>query len=166
MVGFLSNVREDHPDMLLFFERVRAIVRANEQGPRVFLKPIYRYYFSLLCNKMREMALSIFTQYNIPSLRVRIIFNVQHTSNRMRQPRNTSDPRLRFTPIFAQIFDCLMEKLNAVARECYFLSDFVPLNLMMLDCRRVNRVLINMVHEVQEAVTNYFQALNTKENRR
>lgn len=59
-----------------------------------------------------------------------------------------------------------MEKLNAVAKECYFVPDFVPLNLMMLDCRQVNRMLINMVHEVQESVTNYFKALNTKENRR
>lgn len=59
-----------------------------------------------------------------------------------------------------------MEKLNAVAKECYFLADFVPLNLMMLDCRHVNRMLINMVHEVRESVTNYFKALNNKENRR
>lgn len=59
-----------------------------------------------------------------------------------------------------------MEKLNEVAKECYFLTDFVPLNLFMLDCRRVNRVLIKLVREVQACATNYFKALNQKENRR
>lgn len=59
-----------------------------------------------------------------------------------------------------------MQKLNSAAREIHFLRDFVPLNLLMLDCRRVNRVLIGMVREVQEVVTDYFKALVTKENRR
>lgn len=59
-----------------------------------------------------------------------------------------------------------MKKLNAVIKECFFLTDFVPLNLFMLDCRRANRVLINLLREVQECVTNYFKALNQKENRR
>lgn len=59
-----------------------------------------------------------------------------------------------------------MERLNEVVEECFFLTDFVQLNLFMLDCRRVNRVLINLVREVQDFVTNYFKALNQKENRR
>lgn len=59
-----------------------------------------------------------------------------------------------------------MERLNRVADEAFFLSDFVGLNLFMLDCRRVNRVLIKLVREVQQCVTNYFKALNQKENRR
>lgn len=119
--------------MLRFFERVRSVVRANEQGPRIYLKPMYAYYYTLLSNKLRDMALHIFTQHSLPALR---------------------------------LFECLMDKLHAVANECFFLADFVPLNLVMLDCRRVNRILINMVHEVQEAVTNYFKALTIKENRR
>lgn len=119
--------------MLLFFERVRTVVRANEQGPRIYLKPLYAYYHSLLSNQLRDMALHVFTQPALPALR---------------------------------LFECLMAKLKAVADECFFLADFVPLNLMTLDCRRVNRILINMVHEVQEAVTNYFKALTIKENRR
>lgn len=59
-----------------------------------------------------------------------------------------------------------MERLDSVAKEAYFLADFVSLNMFMLDCRRVNRVLINMVREVQQVVTNYYKAKNQKENRR
>lgn len=59
-----------------------------------------------------------------------------------------------------------MAKLKAVIDECFFLTDFVPLNLFMLDCRRVNRVLINLMRDVSGFVTNYFKALNQKENRR
>lgn len=64
------NIRENNVDMLKLFEEVRTIVRANEQGPRVYLYPIYKYYFPLLSSKLRDMALSIFSQYNIPALRV------------------------------------------------------------------------------------------------
>lgn len=59
-----------------------------------------------------------------------------------------------------------MERLNEVANEAFYLSDFVGMNLFMLDCRRVNRVLIKLVREVQQSVTNYFKAANQKENRR
>lgn len=72
LVGFLSNIREDHPDMLIFYDSVRDIVRANEQGPRVYLKPMYNYYYTLMSNKLCEMALNIFTQPSIPALRVSI----------------------------------------------------------------------------------------------
>lgn len=64
------NIPVDHVDMLKLYDDVRTIVRANEQGPRIYLHPIYKYYFSLLSNKLRDMALSIFSQYNIPSLKV------------------------------------------------------------------------------------------------
>lgn len=59
-----------------------------------------------------------------------------------------------------------MEKLNAVIDESFFLMDYVPLNLFMLDCRRINRVLLELVREVKDFVTDYFKALNQKENRR
>lgn len=59
-----------------------------------------------------------------------------------------------------------MAKLNAVIDESFFLMDYVPLNLFMLDCRRFNRVLCELVREVKEYVTDYFKALNQKENRR
>lgn len=64
------NIPETHVDMLKLYDDVRQIVRANEQGPRVYLYPIYTYYFPLLSNKLRDMALSIFTQTTIPALRV------------------------------------------------------------------------------------------------
>lgn len=59
-----------------------------------------------------------------------------------------------------------MEKLNALIDEGFFLMDYVPLNLFMVDCRRINRVLIDLVRNVKEFVTDYFKALNQKENRR
>lgn len=59
-----------------------------------------------------------------------------------------------------------MAKLNGVIDECFFLMDYVPLNLFMLDCRRINRVLAELVRDVKEFVTDYFKALNQKENRR
>lgn len=60
----------------------------------------------------------------------------------------------------------LMEKINAVIDEAFFLTDFVPLNLFMLDCRRLNKVITNLMYEIREFVTDYFKALNQKENRR
>lgn len=65
-----------------------------------------------------------------------------------------------------QTFISLMEKLNGIVEECFYLTDFVKFNLFMLDCRRVNRVLISLVREIQDLVTDYFKALNQKENRR
>lgn len=59
-----------------------------------------------------------------------------------------------------------MEKIKAVIDEAFFLTDFVPLNLFMLDCRRLNKVIINLMYEIKEFVTDYFKALNQKENRR
>lgn len=59
-----------------------------------------------------------------------------------------------------------MEKLNGIVEECFYLRDFVKFNLFMLDCRRVNRVLISLLREIQDLVTDYFKALNQKENRR
>ena len=59
-----------------------------------------------------------------------------------------------------------MQKLNGIIEECFLLTDFVPLNLFMLDCRRINRVLIKLVQEIKEFVTDYFKALNQRDNRR
>lgn len=65
-----------------------------------------------------------------------------------------------------QVFIDLMQKLNGIIEECFLLTDFVPLNLFMLDCRRINRVLIKLVQEIKEFVTDYFKALNQRDNRR
>lgn len=59
-----------------------------------------------------------------------------------------------------------MEKLQNVIDESFFLADFVPLNLFMLDCRRLNKVIVNLINEIKHFVTDYFKALNQKENRR
>ena len=54
------------------------------------------------------------------------------------------------------------ELLNGI----YYLKDYVPLNMFMLNCQRVNIVLANMVNELCDLVTNYFVTLNQNENRR
>lgn len=59
-----------------------------------------------------------------------------------------------------------MEKVDAVIKECFFLADFVGLNLFMLDCRFLNQVISTLLHEIKEFVTDYFKALNQKDNRR
>lgn len=59
-----------------------------------------------------------------------------------------------------------MEKLQNVIDESFFLADFVRLNLFMLDCRRLNKVIVNLINEIKHFVTDYFKALNQKENRR
>lgn len=65
-----------------------------------------------------------------------------------------------------QTFILLMEKLQNVVDESFFLADFVPLNLFMLDCRRLNKVIVNLINEIKHFVTDFFKALNQKENRR
>lgn len=59
-----------------------------------------------------------------------------------------------------------MEKVNAVIDESFFLADYVALNLFMLDCRSLNKVIVTLLHDIKNFVTDYFKALNQKENRR
>lgn len=59
-----------------------------------------------------------------------------------------------------------MEKFNQLLHGIYYLRDFIPLNLFMLDNRQVNRVLEKLVRELKNFVTNYFVTLNQVENRR
>lgn len=85
------------------------------------------------------------------------------------QPRLISNSSLNNFLIFfclLQIFKELMEKFNQLLNGIYFLRDFIPLNLFMLDNRLVNRVLERLVCELKYFVTNYFVTLNLVENRR
>lgn len=59
-----------------------------------------------------------------------------------------------------------MEKFGSLLQGTYYLRDFIPLNLFMLDNRHVNRVLEKLVKELKNFVTNYFVTLNQVENRR
>lgn len=59
-----------------------------------------------------------------------------------------------------------MEKFNQLLHGIYYLRDFIPLNLFMLDNRIVNRVLEKLVRDLKNFVTNYFTTLNQVENRR
>jgi dynein heavy chain, axonemal len=59
-----------------------------------------------------------------------------------------------------------MEKFNQLLHGIYYLRDFIPLNLFMLDDRIVNRVLEKLVRELKNFVTSYFTTLNQVENRR
>lgn len=59
-----------------------------------------------------------------------------------------------------------MEKFHQLIVGIYFLKEFVPLNLFMLDNRRVNRTLANLVSELKDFITNYYLTQNQVENRR
>jgi dynein heavy chain, axonemal len=59
-----------------------------------------------------------------------------------------------------------MDKLSELLNRIYFIRDYIPLNLFMLDNRRVNQVLEKLVNELKNFVTNYFTTLNQVENRR
>jgi dynein heavy chain, axonemal len=59
-----------------------------------------------------------------------------------------------------------MDKFSELLNKIYFLRDYVPLNLFMLDNRRVNQVLELLVKDLKNFVTNYFTTLNQVENRR
>ncbi|XP_055637886.1 dynein axonemal heavy chain 3 isoform X3 [Toxorhynchites rutilus septentrionalis] len=65
-----------------------------------------------------------------------------------------------------EIFKDLVDKFKELLHGIYFLRDFIPLNLFMLDNSRLNRVLENLVKELQAFVINYFITLNQVENRR
>ncbi|KAL1398756.1 hypothetical protein pipiens_008712 [Culex pipiens pipiens] len=64
------------------------------------------------------------------------------------------------------IFKDLVDKFTELLHGIYFLRDFIPLNLFMLDNSRLNRVLENLVKELKAFVINYFITLNQVENRR
>uniref|UniRef100_A0A1B0EXW2 AAA+ ATPase domain-containing protein n=1 Tax=Lutzomyia longipalpis TaxID=7200 RepID=A0A1B0EXW2_LUTLO len=63
-------------------------------------------------------------------------------------------------------FRNLMEKFNELLFGVYYLRDFVPLNLFMLDNRRVNEVLARMIKDMKDFVTDYFRTKNQVENRK
>lgn len=65
-----------------------------------------------------------------------------------------------------QKFIAFMEKVKAVVDESFFLPDYVALNLFMLDCRSLNKVIAILLCEIKAFVTDYFKASNQKENRR
>lgn len=65
-----------------------------------------------------------------------------------------------------EIFKHLVDKFTELLHGIYFLRDFIPLNLFMLDNSRLNRVLENLVKELKAFVINYFITLNQVENRR
>lgn len=74
--GFLHIIEESHVDMVKMYENVREIVQSNWYGPKIYLHPIYRYYFVLLARKMKLITEKIFTQRTIPDLPVRFLKNI------------------------------------------------------------------------------------------
>lgn len=131
--GYLQYIPEDHVDMELMYEGVRKIVAANQEGPRLFLKPIYDYYYPVLSGKLLKSTENLFLQKTIPSL--------------------TS-------------FQTLMDTFNELVYEAYYLRNYVPLNMFMLDNRKVNKVLVNMINDMKNFVTDYFRTKNLVENRK
>lgn len=69
-LGYLHIIKESHVDMLKMYAEVRQVVQSNWYGPKIYLHPIYRYYFVLLARKMKLITEKIFTQRTIPDLPV------------------------------------------------------------------------------------------------
>lgn len=64
-----------------------------------------------------------------------------------------------------QVVQELMKKLNAVTDTTYYLRDFVPLNLFLLDNRHVKESLRMYVRNIYDFIIDYYRALNINENR-
>ncbi|XP_035775701.1 dynein heavy chain 3, axonemal-like [Anopheles albimanus] len=64
------------------------------------------------------------------------------------------------------IFKELVQKFTELLNGIYYLRDFIPLNLFMLDNSRLNKVLEKLVNDLKNFVINYFITLNQVENRR
>lgn len=131
--GYLHFIPDDHMDMERMYKGVREIVKANQQGPRLFLKPIYEYYYPVLSGKLLQCTENLFLQNTLPSLTA---------------------------------FQTLMNTLNELVYEAYYLRNYVPLNLFMLDNRNVNQVLVNMINDMKRFITDYFRTKNMVENRK
>jgi dynein heavy chain, axonemal len=71
LLGYLHCIRDDNMDMLKLYDQVKHIVIANQTGPTTYLYPMYRFYFPILANKMKNITENIFSQREIPSLDVR-----------------------------------------------------------------------------------------------
>lgn len=69
-LGYLHIIEESHVDMLEMYAEVRQVVQSNWYGPKIYLHPIYRYYFVLLARKMKLITEKVFTQRTIPDLPV------------------------------------------------------------------------------------------------
>lgn len=69
-LGYLMYIDENHVDMVKLYDEVKEMVVANQTGPKTYLYPIYKYYFPLLSNKLKEMTENIFVQTEVPELPV------------------------------------------------------------------------------------------------
>ncbi|XP_030372078.1 dynein heavy chain 3, axonemal [Scaptodrosophila lebanonensis] len=59
----------------------------------------------------------------------------------------------------------LMKKLRAVSDTTYYLRDFIPLNMFMLDNRHVKASIRMYVQEIYDFIIDFYKALNLNENR-
>ncbi|XP_075164298.1 dynein heavy chain 3, axonemal [Haematobia irritans] len=66
--GYLHCINENHPDMMNLYQKITTIVENNRKGPIVYLLPIYKYYYSLLANKILPIVERIFTHHVLPDL--------------------------------------------------------------------------------------------------
>lgn len=68
--GHLYVVNEDHVDMMHMYDAVRDIVRVNQPGPQLYLRPIYAYYSAVLSDRIKLLTERIFEQSILPGLPV------------------------------------------------------------------------------------------------
>lgn len=58
-----------------------------------------------------------------------------------------------------------MKKLRSIIEETYILRDFIPLNLFMLDNRRVKQSVAMLVQNIYDFIIDFYMAVNLNENR-
>lgn len=67
-LGYLHVVDESHCDMKRLYKNVHRIVENNWSGLRVYLYPIFKYYYGLFTKKMMPIVEKLFTQHIVPEL--------------------------------------------------------------------------------------------------
>lgn len=81
-------------------------------------------------------------------------------------PYISLSPSLSLSVLFRQqVVQELMKKLNAISDTTYYLRDFVPLNLFLLDNRHVKESLRMYVRSIYDFIIDFYRALNINENR-
>lgn len=81
-------------------------------------------------------------------------------------PYISLSPSLTLSVLFRQqVVQELMKKLNAISDTTYYLRDFVPLNLFLLDNRHVKESLRMYVRSIYDFIIDFYRALNINENR-
>lgn len=73
-IGYLHCINENHPDMIVLYGKIQNIIENNWPGPKVYLFPIYKYYYALLSDRIQPIVEKLLTQHMLPDLVVSQLF--------------------------------------------------------------------------------------------